>query len=205
MWLALKLLASGAFEGLMKGLSAAFKWLCADWRNLAFAIFLPLLLWTGWITIPGLRADLADTKASLVAEQAAHLGTVNAFLAASKQAQAEAEANVARVTAEQEHITDATLASYRADLGALRARFDRLRQQSRAPVHPGHADPAGLPGLPGAAGGIAGAPAQDRLPAAPALSLDDALIASEQALQLQALIDWVAAQSAVRFTPEGDK
>lgn len=37
------------------------------------------------------------------------------------------------------------------------------------------------------------------------LTLEDALIASEQALQLNALIDWVEAQSAVRFTPEGDR
>lgn len=202
-WIAIKLFASGVLEGLLKGLSAALKWLLADWRNIAAAGFSLALAWTLLVTVPGLRANLAATETSLAAEQAAHLGTVNAFLAASEQAQKDAEANAQRVAREQEIITDAKLAEYRADLGDLRARFDRLRRaRDAAQINPGRADAAGLPGLPAAAGRIDAPAGQAGFPAAGGLTLDDALIASEQALQLQALIDWVAAQSAVRFTPE---
>jgi enoyl-CoA hydratase/carnithine racemase len=202
MWLALKLLASGALEGLLKGLSAALRWLTGDWRNLALAIGWPCLLWSQLLTVPGLKADLADTRASLAAEQAAHLGTVNAFLAASKQAQEDAEANAQRVAREQEIITDAIVTDYRGDLAALRARFDRLRARDAARADPGRADAAGLSSLSHAPGRADAAAGEAGLPAAGELALDDALIASEQALQLQALIDWVNAQSAVRFTPE---
>lgn len=204
MWLALKLLASGAFDAAMKGLSAALEWLLSDWRNMALAGTGAALVWTLVFTVPGLRADLADARADLTAEQAAHLGTVNAFLAASEQAQKDAEANAQRVAREQEIITDAIVSDYRGDIAALRARFDRLRAGSpRAAA--GGADAAVLSAA-GNAPGRADAPTgQDRLPSAVGLSLDDALIASEQALQLDALIDWVEAQSSVRFTPEGGR
>lgn len=201
MWIALKLLASGVLEKLLKGLSAALDWVLSDWRNLFVVLFGLAAFWQGWVTIPNLRADLAETEASLTAEQSAHLGTVNAFLAASEQAQKDAEANARRVLREQESITDEAVSRYRSDLAALRARFDRLRARDAAAIDPGRADAAGLPGLPDAAGRADAPAGEDRLPAAGALSLDDALIASEQALQLQALIDWVNAQAAVRFVP----
>lgn len=204
MWIALKLLASGAFEAAMKGLSAALRWITEDWRNLALAIVFPCLLWSQFLTVPGLRTDLADTRADLVAEQSAHLGTVNAFLAASEQAQKDAKANAQRVAREQEIITDEIVSDYRSDLAALRGRFERLR--AGAPrTDPGGAHAAGVPGLPDAAGRTDAATGEDRLPAAGGLTLPDALIASEQALQLDALIDWIEAQSAVRFTPEGSR
>lgn len=201
MWIALKLLASGALEWLLRGLSAAGKWLVSDLRNMAAAGFSLALAWTLLVTVPGLRADLAEAEASLSAEEAAHLGTVNAFLAASEQAQKDAEANAQRVAREQETITDAITSDYRSDLAALRARFDRLRAGA-TPTDPGRADAAGLPRLRDPAGRADAPAGQDRLPAARGLSLNDALIASEQALQLQALIDWVNAQAAVPFVPE---
>lgn len=201
MWIALKLFASGALEWLLRGLSAAGKWLVSDWRNLLLAIFVPCYLFVAFIAVPGLRADLAEAEASLADERAAHLGTVNAFLAASKKAQKDAEANAQRVAREQETITDAITSDYRSDLAALRARFDRLRAGA-TPTDPGRADAAGLPRLPDPAGRADAPAGQDRLPAARGLSLNDALIASEQALQLQALIDWVNAQAAVPFVPE---
>jgi hypothetical protein len=48
-----------------------------------------------------------------------------------------------------------------------------------------------MPRLPAAAGGLAQASGQDRLPSA------DALIATEQAIQLDELIRWVEAQHTV--------
>lgn len=201
MWLALKLLASGALDQLLRGLSAAGKWIVSDWRNLPLVIFGVAALWLGWVVIPARDRTIADTEALLTATQLAHLGTITNFIDASKQAQADAEANAARVKAEQERITDAKLATYRADRAALLARFDRLRARAAA-GDPGRAHAAGLPGAGSAAGRAHEASGEAGLPAARGLSLEDALVASEQALQLDALIDWVEAQSAVRFTPE---
>lgn len=203
MWIALKLFASGALDAVLRGLSVAAKWLLEDWRNFAVALLAALYIFVNFVHAPRLRADLAASAALVEATQLAHLGTIANFIDASKAAQDAAEANAARVRTEQETITDAKLADYRADLVALRARFERLRaRDAAAATDPRRADPAGLPQLPATPGRADAAPAQDRLPAAGELSLPDALIASEQALQLQALIDWVAAQSAIRFTHE---
>ena len=54
---------------------------------------------------------------------------------------------------------------------------------------------ARLPGLSAAAGGAAEAAGQDRLPQT------DALMATEQAIQLDELIKWVRMQAAVDKTP----
>jgi hypothetical protein len=215
-WIAFKLFASGVLDAVLKGLSEALKWLLSDWRNGPLVVC--ALMWAAHALLitPNLRADLAATETSLAAEQAAHLGTVNAFLAASDQAQKDAEANAQRVAREQEIITDAKLAEYRADLGDLRARFDRLRRaRDAAQTNPGHADPAGLPGLPAAPGRAAGAAPDHDLRAARGLgeqlacptaliclTIDEAEDASEDAHRFNRLIDWVLGQSAVRFVPE---
>lgn len=201
MWLALKLLASGAADWLLRAVSAACKWLLADWRNFTVTLLAALYVFANFVHLPRLRADLAETRADLNASVAAHRATIDNYTAASAKAQDDAKANAARVKAEQEKITDATLATYRADLLVLRTRFDRLRA-SAARTDPRRADPAGLPAAGNAPGRAAEASGEDRLPAAGGLSLADALTASEQALQLNALIDWVEAQSAVRFAPE---
>lgn len=211
-WALARLFFSGAAERLLKGFSAAAKWLVADWRNLFVVIFGVTALWQGWVTIPARDSTIADTEALLADTQTAFVGTIVSYTTASAKAQADAEANAARVKAEQERITDAKLGRYRADLAHLRSRFarldaDRLRRGAGAGNGPRRADAADLPGAGEAPGRAAEASGQDRLPAArdrqaTALSLDDALIASEQALQLNALIDWIEAQSAVRFNPE---
>lgn len=209
MLIGLKLLASGALEAALRGISAAAKWLFADWRHRVLAAETAVLVWLWLFTMPGLRADIVQRDNAIVtvtlerdAEAAAHLGTVNAFLAASRQAQAEAEANVVRVEREQEIITDEVVSNHRSDLAALRQRFDRLRARNAAAVDPGNADQAGLPVFPAAPGGADAAPGEDRLSPAGWLTAEDALIASEQALQLDALIDWIEGQAAVGFNPE---
>lgn len=204
-WAMLRLFGEGALDGLLRGLSAALKWLSSDWRNLFVVVFGVAAFWQGWVAIPARDRKIADTEALLTDTQAAFVDTIVNFTAASAKAQADAEANVIRVRLDQEKITDATVTRYRADLGSLRARFDRLRARDAAAGAAGRADPAGLPGAGDTASGAAAPTGEDRLPAPGALSLDDALIASEQALQLNALIDWVEAQAAVRFTPEGKR
>lgn len=165
MWLAFKLLASGALEAVLRWLSAAGKWLISDWRHGPLVWFAALFLVNSFFTIPALHRRIAGLETDLAAEQSAHLGTVNAFLAASAEAQRDAEANVARVAREQEIITDEVTRDLRSDLAAVTARFGRLRIETAAARDPGNADPAGLP-APGAAPGRAAGSAPDQnLPA----------------------------------------
>ncbi len=212
MWLALKVLASGALDGVLRGLSAAGKWLLADWRNFMVALLGALFVFANFIHLPRLRADLAETAKQLEASQLAHLGTIANFIDASAEAQRQAEANAARVKAEQEKITDATVSDLRSDLAAVTARFDRLRAADAARTDPRRADAAGLPG-PGQAPGRAAGPAGDQDLRAPGelsfcprgfvcLTIDQAQRASEDAHRHDRLIDWLIGQSAVRFTPE---
>jgi hypothetical protein len=212
-WAAIRLLASGAAERFLRGLSAAAQWLVSDWRNLPLVAFGGAVLWLAWVTIPARDRTIAATEALLTETQLAHLGTIASFIDASAEAQRRAEANAARVKAEQEKITDATLADLRADHVGLRARFDRLRARNAA-IDPGRADPAGLPGAGSAAAGAAGAPADQDLPAGDltpqplcpsqfvCLTIEEAEQASIDAHNHDRLIAWVEAQSAVRFTPE---
>lgn len=215
MWLGLKLLASGAADWVLRGLSSAGKWLAADWRNLFVTIFGAVAAWYGWVIVPALRADLAASEQLVEDTQLAHLGTISNFIDASAEAQRDAEANAARVKAEQEKITDATLADLRSDHAALRLRFDRLRARHAAGADPRRADAAGLPGAGDAAGRASAAPADQDLRAAGdltapplcpsqfvCLTIEEAEQASIDAHNHDRLIDWIEAQSAVRFTPE---
>lgn len=224
-WMAIRLLFSGAAKRLLKGLSAAFEWLLSDPRNIPLLVCAAMWAVNALLIVPARNRDIAQRDGQIIrvslerdAEAAAHLGTVNAFLAASKQAQKDAEANAQRVAREQEIITDATLSNLRSDHADLRARFDRLRRaRDTAQINPGRADPAGLPGLSAAPGRINAAAPDHNLRApgtgelspkayCPAdmvcLSIDEAEAASEDAHRFNRLIDWVLAQSAVRFTPD---
>ena len=213
-WAAFKLLASGGLEALLKGLSAALNWLLADWRNLAVTIFGVAALWQGWVTIPARDRTIADTEALLTATQLAHIGTIASFMDASEQAQRDAETNAERVRTEQEAITDAKVSLYRGDLAALDQRFDRLRARYAAAADPGGGDPVGVPGLPAAPGRSDAASPDHNLRAAGELTaqagcpiglvcmtIDEAKAASQDAHRHNRLIDWVLAQSAVRFVP----
>lgn len=216
MWLALKLFASGAADWLLRGFSAAGKWLVSDWRNFAVTLLAALYISVNFFLVPRLRADLAASEKLVEDTQLAHLGTIANFIDASDEAQRQAEANAARVKAEQEKITDATLADLRSDHAALRARFDRLRARNAA-LDSRRADPAGLPGAGNAAGRAAGAPADQDLPAGDltaqplcpsqfvCLTIAEAEQASIDAHNHDRLIDWVIGQSAVPFALEGKR
>lgn len=125
-------------------------------------------------------------------ERARYAETVANF----KKAQADAEAvqahNLARVAIQQRNITDETLDDYNRRVADLRERYKRLLAQGNRSAS-GNPD---LPAVPNATSGTDAAAQQDGLPAA------DALTASEQALQLDALITWVERQSKVETSPE---
>lgn len=129
---------------------------------------------------------------SLKAERAAHAQTVANF----KKAQADAEAvqahNLVRVAKAQKDITDETLDDYNRRVADLRARYKRLLEQGNRSA----SGNAGLPAVPNATSGTDAAAQQDGLSSA------DALTASEQALQLDALITWVERQAKVENSPQ---
>ena len=133
-------------------------------------------------------------------EEEAFLGTVANVRAAAEQARAADLANAERVRADQARINERTSHDLQARLADARARFAASAGQLRVETASGPADPGGgsaapVPALSGAAGGPDQGPGQDRLPAA--LSRDDALLATEQAIQLDELIQWVLKQSSV--------
>jgi hypothetical protein len=128
-------------------------------------------------------------------EQSALAGTVANYRAAADVARAADRANLERAAAEQRAINERTSNDYEARLAAARALAQRVRGQTPAAAAdsgPGRAAP--VPGLPAAPGEADRAAGQDRLPD------PDALIATEQAIQLDELIKWVKAQAAVRMS-----
>jgi hypothetical protein len=130
-------------------------------------------------------------------EQAASAATVANYRAAAEQARAADRANAKRVRAEQSTISERTNHAFEARLADARARARRLRGEIAGPAtDPGARRGASVPGLPAAAGRAAEAAGQDRLPET------DALIATEQAIQLDELIKWVKAQSLVPVSSE---
>lgn len=213
---ALGLFFSGAFNRLLKLLSAVLEWLLSDWRNGPLTIFALAFAVHTFIEKPRLRSDVAAMTAqrdSAIEERTATMDafeqTVASYLAAADQAQRDAEANVARVEADQAEITQEITDDYESRIGAVRAYADRLRAAAvrAAPIDPGSASAVGLPGSGSASTGADGAPANPQLPArsgaCPAalvcLTIDQALKATEQAIQLDALIDWNERQLNVQF------
>lgn len=135
------------------------------------------------------RATLAGVKGKLAAEQAAHQLTVAGYRKAAAEAAAQDRANALRVEREQKEITDAVSTDYQAKLAALRVRYDSML--AKAPANPRGGGIARVPETSPAAG------RPDAAAADHGFSLDARLIASEQALQLQALQEWVRQQAAV--------
>lgn len=125
-------------------------------------------------------------------ERSALAGTVANYRAATEQARASDQANAERVAAEQRSINERTTNDFEARLAAARSLAQRLRGEAAgAAADRGAGGAAPVPGLSAASGGPAQAAGQDRLPQ------PDALTATEQAIQLDELIEWVKAQAAV--------
>jgi hypothetical protein len=126
-------------------------------------------------------------------DQAAFAATVANARAAAVAARAADLANAERVTAEQRAINERTNNDFEARLAVARAAAERLRGDAKA--HPGAGGSASMPGLSAPAGSAPQAARQDGLPP------EDALTATEQAIQLDELIKWVRAQAKVDNNP----
>lgn len=125
-------------------------------------------------------------------EQSSLVGTVANVRAAADKARAADRANAARIAAEQRQINERTVHDFEARLVAARTDARRLRgQAASAAADSGRRGSPPVPGLPVPARGTAEAAGQDRLPQS------DALTATEQAIQLDELIEWVRRQAAV--------
>jgi hypothetical protein len=124
-------------------------------------------------------------------EQSAFATTVANYRAAAQLARADDQANALRVAAQQSAINERTADEYEARLAAARAAAQRLRVQPQAAANRGTGRGASMPALSTSSGGPPEAAGQDRLPPS------DALMATEQAIQLDELIKWVKAQAVV--------
>jgi len=125
-------------------------------------------------------------------EQSALAGTVANYRAAAEAARAADRATAARVSAQQRSISERTSNAYKTRLAAARALAQRLRGQSAtAAADRGGGRAAPVPELSAAPDGPAETAGQDGLPQS------DRLTATEQAIQLDELIQWVRGQVAV--------
>lgn len=165
-----------AFQALL-GFVTKYPWQAGLIASLALSAWL-------WRANNGLH----DT---IKAERARYAETVANLRDAQAKAELAQKANLARVAIQQRNITDETLDDYNRRVADLRARYQRLLAQGNRSA-PGNPD---LPAIPDATSGTNEAPKQD------GLSASDALIASEQALQLDALITWVERQAKVENSP----
>ena len=126
------------------------------------------------------------------AEQAAFARTVAGYRAAAEAARAADRAAADRVRAEQRAINERIVHDYEARLAAARARARRLQLAAVASAtDPCRGRAAPVPGLSAAPCATDRATGEDRLPAA------DALLATEQAIQLDELIRWVNRQATI--------
>ena len=140
------------------------------------------------------KADARHWHKRYDAEAAAHKLTVAGYRKAAAEAEAADARNVTRVQTEQKEISDAVSTDYQRRLADVRARYDRLL--SKAAANSGGGGGAAVFSVPEPAGRPDAATPEAGLPAA------DALMASEQALQLRALQVWVEQQANVRPSDE---
>jgi hypothetical protein len=159
----------------------------------------------GWIE----TAKTNETQRD--AERTAHRATKVEMAEAEKEAARLEAERLKRVREQQEEITNAIESDYRGQLADLGARAERLRAQLRARTGSASAA-AGERGTPLRNTSVRtdAAAGDDRLPSAraePALvgplgrtadeQLERDIIATRQALQLDALIDWVEQQTTI--------
>ncbi len=150
------------------------------------------------------RKQSARYEQLYLGEQGARAQTIANYRAAADAARKEDLANATRVAAEQRSISERTSHDLEARLADARARAQRLQLGQGTPAAAGGggraaAVPAARP-APGATGRSA---QEDRFPLdAKSLSIEERLLATEQAIQLDELIKWVTGQAAVEARSE---
>lgn len=196
------------FFAMWSGLSGIAKWLLKHPSFGVLVIMSVPLLMHQFVIDPKLRGERDAATAlqekaegELMREQAVHAQIVAQYRQRAAEAAAADAANLLRVRGEQDTITQEISDDYQAKLAAARNRAAELDRRLRIANTPARTDPgsgSGAPvsGLSASTERTAEAAAQERFSDA-GMSLSDRLLATEQAIQLNALIDWVEAQSQV--------
>jgi hypothetical protein len=162
-----------------------------NWQGIAgiaVALVLTIMLTVQKLETVRWKKDSEQFEKLYHQEQAAFATTVANTRAAADAARAADLANAQRVAAEQRAINQRSEDEFEVRLADARARADRLRVEAGA-ADRGSAGAAPVSGLSAAARGIDQAAGENRLP--------DALLATEQAIQLDELIKWVKEQAKV--------
>lgn len=136
------------------------------------------------------RASLASVKTERDLAKASLAQTEANYRAAAAQRKAEDLINVERVKAEQSTISEEVRSDYAKRIDAIRANFAR-RVQLATSTDTRSPGATNLPATSEGTAGVAETACDTRLPQR------QALIASEQAIQLDALITWVEKQARV--------
>ena len=124
-------------------------------------------------------------------QQAAFSATVSNYRTAAAAARAADRAAAQRAAVEQRALNERTEHDFEARLADARTRAERLRVGNAPGTDLRSCGTASLSSLSSAAQDADGAASEDRL------SRSDALTATEQAIQLDELIEWVKAQAAL--------
>lgn len=173
-------------------LSAAWGFFARNWRWM-----LPALAFVGLgLALVLAKADARHWRKVAASEKLAHQLTVSNYRAAAETARRKDAENVIRVQREQAKITEDVTNDYEARLADARRRADALRLPLAASGNSRGPGAAKLPAISDPAGKADGSAAED------GFSVADRLIATEQAIQLSALQDWVRAQLQVEVNDD---
>lgn len=140
------------------------------------------------------EGEVKSIRIDLELSEARHVATKRAYIEAQEEAARQQAEIIEREVARQERITDEVREDYNRRIADLRKRADRLRAEARASAE-GAAGAVPVPAEAGSSSGVADPAACQEIPARD-LDTDIACraIAEEQAMQLEALIQWVQRQ-----------
>jgi hypothetical protein len=150
------------------------------------------------------RKQSARYEQLYLAEQGSRAQTIANYRAAAEAARKQDLAHANRVAAEQRTISERINHDLEARLADARARAQRLQLGQGPPATAGGSGRAAAVPAARAAPGAAGRAAEENgfSLAAKRLSVEERLIATEQAIQLDELIKWVTGQAAVESRSE---
>lgn len=192
---ALKIFFGGALSKAAHGVSAAGGWLSRQKPVTLLCMVLGVALLAQHVIehrhAAKLNSQLTKSAKALTDTRAAFAQTVANYRAAAAKAEADDKANADRVRAEQSKINQETSDAFEARLAAARATAERMRHAAQAAAYLGGSGTAPVSGLRSPAGGAAQAAGEN------GFSLDDRLIATEQAIQLDELVKWVRRQARI--------
>lgn len=141
------------------------------------------------IQLAGEKRHSAKVETRLRETTEAFDKTVAEVRAKTELLKARDAAHAARVERDQSKISQEKLSAYHSELAALHARHNALLMRTgKAQANPGSGGDAAVPGIPDASSGIDDSALKDRF------------LASEIALRLKALQDWVRGQQGVDRT-----